>query len=141
MLDVASDELPHADVGRRIEESYLAKGWTRSDFQKEVGYSWTTVCNWVKGKYLPRREAMERIAEVLDRSPEYFETGDEDAPRLNEWPRVYREWLKSPEGKVATEVERAWVKTYRSNFEPTPAILSQHLSRARALYPEQFRDE
>ena len=66
LLGVAMD--PH-EIGQRIAQARVSKGWTQMDFAIEAHVSLSTVTRWESGKLPPVRELI-RVAGVLEVAPE-----------------------------------------------------------------------
>ena len=66
LLGVAMD--PH-EIGQRIAEARVRKGWTQMEFAIEAHVSISTVTRWEGGKLPPVRELI-RAAGVLGIAPE-----------------------------------------------------------------------
>lgn len=61
------------EVGERIREARLAKGWTHERLAREIGVGLRTVQRWQKGRnhkdgksWLPRLGTLMRLADVLE---------------------------------------------------------------------------
>jgi transcriptional regulator with XRE-family HTH domain len=59
------------EIGARIREARLARGWTHEDLAREMGVNWRTVHRWQAGQ-LPRVATLTRLAAVLDLPESYF---------------------------------------------------------------------
>lgn len=57
--------LAPTDVGQRIKDARIRKGWTQLEFALEAHVSPSSVTRWESGKLPPLRE-LYRIAELLD---------------------------------------------------------------------------
>jgi transcriptional regulator with XRE-family HTH domain len=69
------------EVGRRIREARLARGWTHEELARQMGVNWRTVHRWQSGR-LPRVETLVRLAEVLELPETYFVAADGDSTSL-----------------------------------------------------------
>lgn len=54
-----------AEIGRRIREARIARGWTHEELARRMGVNWRTVQRWQTGRP-PRVETLQRLADVLD---------------------------------------------------------------------------
>lgn len=59
------------EIGLKIREARLARGWTHEELARRMGVNWRTVQRWQKGR-LPRVETLRRLAAVLDIPPATF---------------------------------------------------------------------
>lgn len=57
------------EIGQRIAQARVSKGWTQMDFAYEAHVSLSTVARWERGSLPPVRELI-RIAGVLEIAPE-----------------------------------------------------------------------
>ena len=62
---------------KRFEDLLVAKGVTAYKVGKETGITTTTLTNWKKGKYVPKQDKLQRIADYFDVSIDYLITGKE----------------------------------------------------------------
>lgn len=60
----------------RFEELLKLKGLKATEISKMTGISTSTLTDWKKGRYQPKQEKMQKIAECLDTTAEYILTGD-----------------------------------------------------------------
>jgi transcriptional regulator with XRE-family HTH domain len=93
------------EVGARIRQARLAKGWTHDDLAAAMDVNSRTVQRWQKGRdpatgkvWLPRLKALMRLADVLEVSQSYF-VRDEEADRRrdedgDDWPEVLARMAK-----------------------------------------------
>jgi UDP-N-acetylglucosamine 1-carboxyvinyltransferase len=58
-------------VSRRIKEARIAKGWSQTRLAQALGVADTQVSRWEHGQ-MPYSLTLERIAEALDVSAEWF---------------------------------------------------------------------
>lgn len=63
------------EIGRKIREARLARGWTHEELARRMDVNWRTVQRWQKGN-LPRVDSLRRLATVLDVPPSYFLESD-----------------------------------------------------------------
>jgi transcriptional regulator with XRE-family HTH domain len=56
------------DVGLRIREARVSRGWTHEELARRVGVNWRTVQRWQKGN-LPRVSTLLRLEDVLGVPP------------------------------------------------------------------------
>lgn len=59
------------EVGIRIREARLARGWTHEELAQRMHANWRTVQRWQKGK-LPRLQTLLQLADVLGVPQSYF---------------------------------------------------------------------
>lgn len=73
------------EIGARIREARLMRGWTHEELARRMGVNWRSVQRWQKGR-LPRVETLRRLAEVLEVPPSYFlgESGPATLSELRE---------------------------------------------------------
>lgn len=71
-----------ADIGFRIREARLERGWTHEELARRMGVNWRTVQRWQKGR-LPRIDTLRRLAGVLD-VPQSSFLDDDGAVTLSE---------------------------------------------------------
>ncbi|MBN9417819.1 MAG: helix-turn-helix transcriptional regulator [Candidatus Eremiobacteraeota bacterium] len=93
-----------------------AKGWTQQDLAGRLGVTIQTVWTWEKGRKFCRASRLEKLANVLDRSPDWFLQESEGLPGRE--PAGYR-------GKMIAEA--------RDDFNVSVAQLAQCLGRPPAL--------
>ena len=74
------------EVGERIREARLAKGWTHERLAAEVGVGLRTVQRWQKGRnpkdgksWLPRLGTLMKLADVLEVPSSFFVESELDA--------------------------------------------------------------
>lgn len=59
-------------VGARIKEARLAKNMTQAELAEQLGVTYQNIGQWENGKRTPRLETLEKIAEALGISMEWF---------------------------------------------------------------------
>lgn len=69
--------LTSEEVGRRIREARLAKGWTHEELARRMDVNWRTVQRWQKGS-LPRVATLIRLADVLGVPQAYLVESDDE---------------------------------------------------------------
>ena len=62
---------------QRFEELLLDKGVTAYKVSKATGITTTTLTNWKKGKYVPKADKLQLIADYFGVTLEYLMTGKE----------------------------------------------------------------
>jgi transcriptional regulator with XRE-family HTH domain len=65
------------DVGVRIKMAREAKGMNPASLAKAVAVTSTAVWNWETNGITPRHETLEKLSKVLEKSIDYFRTGNE----------------------------------------------------------------
>jgi transcriptional regulator with XRE-family HTH domain len=75
--------LTPAEVGQRIREARLAKGWTHEELARRMNANWRTVQRWQKGE-LPRLSRLVQLAEVLGVPEGYFIEAEDSVATLND---------------------------------------------------------
>lgn len=84
------------EIGARIREARMMRGWTHEELARRMGVNWRSVQRWQKGR-LPRVETLRRLAEVLEVPPSYF-LGESAPASLSE--------LRERLAELAVRVER-----------------------------------
>ena len=78
---MSSGEL--STFGARLRWLRRAKGMTQVELARQVGRHQTVIGPYERDEYMPAREIVERLARVLETSPEYLLFGrDADRPRV-----------------------------------------------------------
>jgi transcriptional regulator with XRE-family HTH domain len=88
------------EVGRRIREARLAKGWTHEELARRMGANWRTVQRWQKGS-LPRLPTLLRLADVLEVPQSYLVARDEPAVTMGDLQRRLEELTARVEALTA----------------------------------------
>lgn len=57
-------EVNNKEIGNRIKEIRLSKGWTLEELGKKLSTSKVTVFNWEKGRNKPNKENLKKIADL-----------------------------------------------------------------------------
>jgi transcriptional regulator with XRE-family HTH domain len=71
------------EVGQRIREARLAKGWTHEELARRMRVNWRTVQRWQKGS-LPRMATLAELADVLGVPQGYFIEPEDSVATLRE---------------------------------------------------------
>ena len=74
---MGGDDCGSPEIGLKIREARLARGWTHEELARRMGVNWRTVQRWQKGR-LPRVETLQRLATVLDVPQSSFLEGEGD---------------------------------------------------------------
>lgn len=130
----------YREVGKRIRERLLARGYVKSDGELDVErFSWdfrfgrTNLYNWIGDRAVPFKHLL-RLCTALDCSVEWLLTGIERDPKAK--PRRHRGKLGSlllalsvggglalwPSGRVSAELVR---------YDSTPSLSPSTLSEVR----------
>lgn len=64
-----------------FEQLLLKHGITAYRVAKETGITTATLTNWKQGKYTPKRDKIQKIADYFNVSVDYLMTGKEEAPK------------------------------------------------------------
>ena len=80
-----------------FEQLCQEKGVTAYKVCKETGITTATISNWKAGRYTPKQEKMQKIADLFGVSLEYLTTGKE--PEINE-----EYYLNKETAQVAQEI-------------------------------------
>lgn len=62
-----------------FEKLLLERGITAYKVAKETGVTTATLTSWKQGKYVPKAEKLQKIADYLNVSVEYLKTGKENS--------------------------------------------------------------
>jgi transcriptional regulator with XRE-family HTH domain len=65
--------------GQRLAKLRAEKGYSKSSFARALNVSTTCVWNWEEDNTFPRPAPLKRMAEVLDTTSAYLETGQHPA--------------------------------------------------------------
>src|SRR5918994_4431283 len=71
------------EVGERIREARLSRGWTHEELARRMDANWRTVQRWQKGK-LPRLPTLLRLADVLGVPSGYFVEPEDSVATIND---------------------------------------------------------
>lgn len=86
-----------------------SKGLTDAQFSKIIGISKSTLSEWRSGRYVPKADKLQKIADYFGVSLDYLMTGDEpDAPYyMNDDARDLAQFLfENPDYKVMFDAVR-----------------------------------
>jgi len=61
----------------RYRELRDSRGLKDADIAKETGITKSTFSDWKHGRYIPKQPKLQKIADLLGVSPDYFTTGRE----------------------------------------------------------------
>jgi transcriptional regulator with XRE-family HTH domain len=78
-----SMRLAPEQVGQRIREARLARGWTHEQLARRMDVNWRTVQRWQKGN-LPRLPKLVQLADVLGVPQGYFVEAEDSVATLND---------------------------------------------------------
>jgi len=73
-----------------------------SDVAKNAGISYSTITDWKAGRYTPKQDKLQKIANYLDVSLEYLMTGSDSSETENNSSNEY--YLNKETKKIAQEV-------------------------------------
>lgn len=68
---------------KKFEELCKQKGVTPYKVSKETGVSTATLTSWKQGKYIPKKEKLQKIADFFEVPISYFYSDDDKTPLLN----------------------------------------------------------
>ncbi len=71
------------EVGKRIREARLARGWTHEELARRMDANWRTVQRWQKGQ-LPRLQTLLQLADVLGVPQGYFVEPEDSLETIND---------------------------------------------------------
>jgi len=71
------------EVGTRIREARLARGWTHEELALRMDANWRTVQRWQNGN-LPRLQTLLRLADVLGVPPSHFVEPEDSVATVND---------------------------------------------------------
>lgn len=95
-----------------FEKLLLERGITAYRVAKETGITTATLTSWKQGKYVPKTEKLQKIADYLNVSVEYLMTGKEsnDSNDKKELKGVYFNFAKEMQEKNVSEADmkRLW---------------------------------
>ena len=60
-----------------VEKLLKKKGWKISDLQKATGIPYSTFTDWKAGRYTPKLDKLQKIADALGTTVTYILTGEE----------------------------------------------------------------
>ena len=55
--------------GEYIRKLRILKGWSQRELASRIGAQHSTIVNWEKSRYVPRRKTVVRLVKVLDADP------------------------------------------------------------------------
>ncbi len=103
MTTLTSAGLDRVAIGLRIRAAFAASGKRKSRLSKEVGVSWQTVHDWVRGERLPDQVHLPLLAKALGVTPEQLlGVAVGQNPPFAAWAT----FADTPEGRTMTEDER-----------------------------------
>jgi len=95
-----------------FEKLLLERGITAYRVAKETGVTTATLTSWKQGKYVPKAEKLQKIADYLNVSVEYLMTGKEadETEDIKELKGVYFNFAKEMQEKNVSEddMKRLW---------------------------------
>ena len=91
-----------------FEKLMKAKGVRMSDVSRETGVSYSTFTDWKTGRYTPKADKMQKIADYFGVTVEYLMTGEKnDGYYLNpETAKAAQELFENPEYRVLFDAAR-----------------------------------
>ncbi len=106
-----------SSFGARLRWLRRAKGMTQVELARRVGRHQTVIGPYERDEYMPARETVERLARVLETSPEYLLFGrDAERPRVPIMGRVGEGGLLlsgPPEGRESLRLRYEVLLAYR----------------------------
>lgn len=104
-------------IHQRIRQKRVERGFaSHKELANAIGVSWQTIQQWEKeGGTAPKRDRMQRVAEVLGTTPEWLMTGagEESGPSVSEGPGR----RGAPTLQWVMEDEAALLSAYRAKTE------------------------
>lgn len=88
-----ADPLSESTPGRRVHAAYLLAGFSRAEFQRELGVSYVTVDNWDKGGAI-KLENLLHAAATLGYTMDQLCYGHHPPPRKHLEPELSRDEIK-----------------------------------------------
>lgn len=82
MLNTIKFNISNMGISERIKERMEALQIKQADIVRTIRASKGTVSLWIKGETVPSGENLVKLARVLDRSPEWLQTGRETSKAL-----------------------------------------------------------
>lgn len=120
-----------------------AKGWSQKELAERLKVSVQTIYTWESGRKLCRSSRLERLAEVLDRSPDWFLQGSPGdsksaAPKgfMGRMIAEARDTYNVPLKQLAQSVGRTPIvidKWERGEIEPTTGEFEEAISAIESL--------
>jgi transcriptional regulator with XRE-family HTH domain len=98
-------------LGHRIARLRRAKGWNQGELARRIGTTNQQISKYERGSYLPKLDALARIAEVFDTTVDYLLHGHE--PQRKPDPRIRA--LVAPLERLPAEA-RAHVASFLEAF-------------------------
>jgi transcriptional regulator with XRE-family HTH domain len=91
------------EVGQRIREARLARGWTHEELARRVGVNWRTVQRWQKGNP-PRLAKLVELADLFGLPHAYFVEPEDSLATLNDLRKDCLQSSTSAENRAASGV-------------------------------------
>lgn len=102
------------------------KGKRFSDISKETGIPYSTFTDWKAGRYTPKADKLQKIADYFHVTMEYLMTG-------KDFMTVTTEWGASDEPPTTVEIKRIKAEWEDATPETAPSLSPMALEIARAF--------
>lgn len=130
----AGAPLTGATVGDRIRNAYMRAGLNRSQLQRAMDVSYTTIIAWEKNTKDIRGSNLQRLSDVTGFSVDAI-LGRSQVEQPPAYPAL-EEFLRSKKGAPYTDDELARLRAYRSSTGvPTTTTFYQYLAAIRSEDP------
>lgn len=113
----------------RFEELCKQKGTTPSAVCVKIGYSKATSSYWKKSHKIPKREALERIAELFDVNIDYL-TGKSSVVRTMEIPQIANAPIQTNRSEMFSILSKLNDSELDELLHYADYLLSKRLSQA-----------
>lgn len=80
-----SDDIDNMEVGKRIKQCLVNRGWSASELSRETGVTKGAISKWIHGLALPRAGGLVKTAKALNTNANWllYGTGDDSAESLD----------------------------------------------------------